>query len=57
MNVKIFLIKVKTFDGIPTNMEPEKHTDFGWKSVDFVKELDDSTDAVKVLQKYVYRKQ
>lgn len=53
VNVKIFLIKVKTFDGIPTNMEPEKHTDFEWKSVDFVKELDDSTDAVRALQKYV----
>jgi len=53
VNVKASLIKVNTFDGTPSNMEPEKHTDFGWKSVEFVSELDNSTDAVKALQEYI----
>ena len=53
VNVKASLIKVNAFDGTPSNMEPEKHTDFGWKSIEFVSGLDNSTDAVKALQKYI----
>ena len=53
VTVRASLIKVNSFDGNPSNMEPEKHTDFGWKSVEFVRELDNSTDAVKALQKYL----
>jgi isopentenyldiphosphate isomerase len=53
VNVRASLIKVNSFDGIPSNMEPEKHTDFGWKSIEFVQGLENSTDAVKALQKYI----
>ncbi len=56
VTVRASLIKVNSFDGNPSNMEPEKHTDFGWKSVEFVSELDNSTDAVKALQEYIERK-
>lgn len=56
VNVKASLIKVNAFDGTPSNMEPEKHTDFGWKSREFISGLDNSTDAVKALQKYIQGK-
>ena len=53
VNVRASLIKVNDYQGIPSNMEPEKHTDFEWKSTEFVLGLEDSTDAVKALQKYI----
>jgi len=53
VNVRASLVKVNNFDGTPLNMEPEKHTDFGWKSVEFIRGLENSTDAVKALQKYI----
>jgi isopentenyldiphosphate isomerase len=53
VNVRASLIKVNNFDGVPLNMEPQKHTDFGWKSIEFIQGLENSTDAVKVLQKYI----
>jgi 8-oxo-dGTP pyrophosphatase MutT (NUDIX family) len=53
VNVRASLIKVNSFDGIPSNMEPEKHTDFGWKSTEFIQGLENSTDAVKALQRYI----
>lgn len=53
VNVRASLIRVNTFDGTPSNMEPEKHTDFGWKSIEFVRRLDNSIDAVKALQKHI----
>lgn len=48
-----FLIKVNEYSGTPLNMEPEKHSDIGWKSIKFVNNLNDTLDAVKVLQKYI----
>lgn len=53
VNVKASLVKVNNYEGTPSNMEPEKHPDFGWKSQEFVLGLDNSTDAVKALQKYI----
>lgn len=53
--VKVYgsLVKVGAYEGTPVNKEPEKHTDFGWKSREFVLDLHDSTDAVNSLQKFI----
>ena len=53
VNVIASLVKVGSYDGTPANMEPEKHTDFGWKSKEFILGLENSTDAVKALQGYI----
>lgn len=53
VKVRGFLVNVKTYEGIPANKEPEKHTDFGWKSKEFLLDLNGSTDAVKALQEVI----
>ena len=53
VNVQGSLIRVTEYENEPINTEPEKHTDYAWKSKDFIKGLEDSTDAVKSLQNYI----
>jgi ADP-ribose pyrophosphatase YjhB (NUDIX family) len=53
-NTKVLghLIKVLKYKGTIQNLESQKHTDTGWKSKEFIKQLPEKLDVIKVLKRY-----
>lgn len=49
--VDYYIVKVTKYYGVPENREPEKHSDFGWKTKTFLLNQTDSTDGLKMLQR------